>query len=288
MNDRANPLLQTFAFLASGLQADTHLCLAATVAWLDPAWILDDDIEVDEDETSTLAYAFFVLRKAFPNLYVQATEMLRTGRGYAEIDRLICAEMYQKGIPLDELTWLAYGIPMPAYGARLNDPDFYEGHDDLASIVHLFGIETEESTDVPLNAYRAGRLVATSLMGQGDVHYQQVSYLLQWLFNCSGNSCVDMNDEDMAEMRSSMEGVTLAAEEEVPDSRALRKQKKETKRGLRAEVERLVMDVAVTKGLPANQRIGKWKEAMRNLGGISNIAKLVSSNLDQMWANMKI
>ncbi|MAS35638.1 MAG: hypothetical protein CL610_16630 [Anaerolineaceae bacterium] len=201
MNDRANPLLQTFAFLASGLQADTHLCLAATVAWLDPAWILDDDIEVDEDETSTLAYAFFVLRKAFPNLYVQATEMLRTGRGYAEIDRLICAEMYQKGIPLDELTWLAYGIPMPAYGARLNDPDFYEGHDDLASIVHLFGIETEESTDVPLNAYRAGRLVATSLMGQGDVHYQQVSYLLQWLFNCSGNSCVDMNDEDMAEMQ---------------------------------------------------------------------------------------
>src|SRR5690606_5370583 len=107
---------------------------------------------------------------------------------------------HQKGIPLDELMWLAYGIPMPAYGARLNDPEFFEGYKDLASIVQLFGVETEESTDVPLNTYITGRLVAASLMEQGEGPYQHLSYLLQWLFSCSGNSSIDMNDEDMAEM----------------------------------------------------------------------------------------
>lgn len=201
MNAGGNPLIDTFVFLSQGLQADTQLCLAATVAWLDPAWLLDEYLEVDEDEASTLAYALSVLRKAFPDLYVQATEVLRETGRFADVDRLICGEMYKKGIPLDEMTWLAYGVPMPAYGARLHAPDFYEGHDDLAAVVQLFDVDTEEAEVVPPITYKVGQMIAASLMEQPHLHYQQLSYLMQWLFSCSGNSCVDLNDEDMAEMQ---------------------------------------------------------------------------------------
>jgi hypothetical protein len=52
-------------------------------------------------------------------------EAVRRGASYAELDHLICGAITERGIPLDNLEWIGFGIPMPAYGAVLEDPDFY-------------------------------------------------------------------------------------------------------------------------------------------------------------------
>lgn len=197
-----NELLQTQALLAAGLREDPLLCLANTVVWLDPLWQeADDDWPIPDDEDGTVAIALRVMRRAFPDLYVQAVDLLRQGGDYADLDRLICGEIAERGIPLHDLQWIGYGIPLPAYGAELENPDFYTAHPDLIPILACFGVSPEPNPyqiDVPACVYTAGRFIAADLQNHGDEGYRQVARLMGWLFSCSGNSIVDWDYEMMA------------------------------------------------------------------------------------------
>lgn len=196
-----NDLLQTYALLATGLRADPQLCLASAVVWLDPMWQTgEDDWNMPQDEDGTLTIALRVIRKAFPDVYVQAVEAVRRGASYAELDRLICNAITERGIPLDNLEWIGFGIPMPAYGVELDNPDFYTWHPDVLPLLTCFGISPEPNPyqiDIPICAYTAGRLIAADLQQHEHETYRQISWLMQWLFSCSGNSSVDFCDEDM-------------------------------------------------------------------------------------------
>jgi hypothetical protein len=196
-----NILLDTYTLLAGAVRDDGFLLLANAVAWLDPLWTLDaDDIEIEDDG---LGIALAVTRRAFPDIYAGAVERIRAHASAAELDRFICGEISGRGIPIDNLEYMSYGIPLDAAGALLEDPEFYTQHPDTLPILALFGIHPEAgmySVEIPDIGYTAGRTAADSLVKQGDEHWRQVGWALAWLFSCSGNSVIDLDDESLMEI----------------------------------------------------------------------------------------
>jgi hypothetical protein len=190
---------QLNTLLNSAIRADPLLCLAQATCWLDPLWRSDDD-EVYGDP---LATGLLVTRQAFPALYAGAIERIRAGATDAEIDRYLCVEISQEGIPVDDLESLGYGIPLTACGIELSDPDLYAARSDLLPLVDLFGIRPEPghyNVEVPDCAYTAGRIIADSLVKHEDELLKQVGWALAWLFSCSGNTLIDFDDESLAEI----------------------------------------------------------------------------------------
>lgn len=196
-----NDLLDTFGLLAVAMLDDPLLTLANAVCWLDPLWEFADDDVYEEGDGVGLALC--ITRSAFPDIYAGAVERIRSGASEKELDSFICGEISQRGIPLDNLEFLGYGIPLTACGIELSDPDLYAARSDLLPLVELFGIRPEPghySVEVPECAYTAGRVIADSLVKQADERLQQVGWALAWLFSCSGNSLVDFDDESLSEI----------------------------------------------------------------------------------------
>lgn len=196
-----NVLLDTFALLANALTEDPFLSLANAVAWLDPLWQMPADYEYEEGNEADLA--LHIARSAFPEIYAGAIEQIRAGVTYAELNNYVCREVSNLGIPLDSIEYLGYGIPLPAHGAELNEPEFYSTHPDIVRILKLFGVQPvpdEYRVEVPDNAYKAGRLLADSLAKQEDARWQQVGWVLAWLFSSTGNSLIDCDYEELAEI----------------------------------------------------------------------------------------
>jgi len=196
-----NDLLDTFGLLAVAMLDDPLLALANAVVWLDPLWKTSDDDVYDEGDGVGLALC--ITRSAFPDIYAGAVERIRSGAAEKELDSFICGAISRCGIPLDNLEFLGYGIPLTACGIELSDPDLYAARPDLLPLVELFGIRPEPghyNVEVPDCAYTAGRIIADSLVKQTDERLQQVGWALAWLFSCSGNTLVDFDDESMAEI----------------------------------------------------------------------------------------
>ncbi len=196
-----NKLLDTFGLLAAAMLDDPLLALANAVAWLDPLWETSDDDVYDEGDG--VGMALCITRSAFPDIYAGAVERIRSGASEKELDSFICGAISQRGIPLDNLEFLGYGIPLTACGIELSDPDLYAARPDLLPLVDLFGIRPEPghyNVEVPDCAYTTGRIIADSLVKQTDEGLQQVGWALAWLFSCSGNTLIDFDDESMAEI----------------------------------------------------------------------------------------
>ena len=198
-----NVLLDTYSLLAEALTADPLLLLASAVATFDPFWNAFDAQDIDYD-SDPLHIALHVTRGAFPDIYAEAVERLRAGANYQAMDRLLCKAISAKGIPLDDLDTIGWGIPLSAVGIDLEEPDFYAVHADLLPILAPFGIGLPDgepySIDVPECIYTAGRAIAASLHEQTDPALRQVGWLFGWLFSCTGNSLVDYTDEMLSEI----------------------------------------------------------------------------------------
>ena len=198
-----NPLTSMFDQLAVSLTADPLLLLASAVAAFDPFWNTFDAEDIDYD-TDPLHIALQVTRGAFPDIYAEAVERLRAGASYQEMDRLLCKAISAKGIPLDDLDVIGWGVPLNAIGVDLEDPEFYAVHTDLLPILAPFGIDLPEgetySVDVPECVYPAGRAIAASLLEQTDPALRQVGWAFGWLFSCTGNSLIDYTDEALSEI----------------------------------------------------------------------------------------
>lgn len=198
-----NSLTNMFDQLAVSLTADPLLLLASAVAAFDPFWNAFEAEDIDYD-TDPLHIALQVTRGAFPDIYAEAVERLRAGAAYQEIDRLLCKAISAKGIPLDDLDVIGWGVPLNAIGVDLEDPEFYAVHTDLLPILAPFGIDVPEgemySVDVPECVYPAGRAIAASLLEQTDPALRQVGWAFGWLFSCTGNSLIDYTDEALSEI----------------------------------------------------------------------------------------
>jgi hypothetical protein len=211
-----NVLTETYARLSAALTADPLLLLASAVAIFDPYWNMTED---DEYELDPLEIALHITRDGFPDIYAEAIEQLRSGAAYADLERLICKAITAKGIPLEDLYMMSWGIPLPAFGVELTEPEFYEAHSDLLPVLALFGIvppeDDAEPFIVPERAYDTGRALALNLLEQGDPALRQVGWLLGWLFSCTGNSLVDCSEEalnDFDPLAWSKENVEFAVE----------------------------------------------------------------------------
>lgn len=211
-----NVLTETYAQLSAALTADPLFLLASAVATFDPYCNMPED---DEYEPDPLEIALHITRDAFPDVYAEAIEQLRLGAVYADLDRLICKAITAKGIPLDDLYMMSWGIPLPAFGAELTEPEFYEARSELLPVLALFGIVPPEDDAqpffVPERAYDTGRALALNLLEQDDPSLRQVGWLLGWLFSCTGNSLVDCSDEalnDFDPLAWSKENVEFAIE----------------------------------------------------------------------------
>ena len=170
-----NILLDTCAGLVAALHADPLLSLAYTVAALDPLWREPDTDALLDDADGTIMDALRIVRQHFPDVYAEAVELLRAGATFADIDHLLCSQLTELGLPVDNSEWLSYGIPMPAYGAVLEDPDFYSTHPDVIPVLACFGISPEPNpynVVVPDCVYMAGRLIAADLRDHADAGWQ--------------------------------------------------------------------------------------------------------------------
>lgn len=203
-----NDLLQTHAFLNQVVQGDVLLCLAQTVCWLDPLWRgHEHDDFYYHDPRDLISEALIITRKCFPDLYVDAIDKLRQGADYETIDTLICEGVSATGIPIDALEHLPFGIPLPAYGVELEDPEFYANYPDVIPILELFGISPLPNPHniVPAQCvYQAAGMIADDLLLQEDERYQKLAWSISWLFSCSGNSLVDWSFEMMCEVEPLM------------------------------------------------------------------------------------
>jgi hypothetical protein len=211
-----NVLTETYTQLSTALIADSLFLLASAVATFDPFWNMADDYEYEPDP---LEIALHVTRDAFPDVYAETVEQMRFGAAYADLDRLICKAITAKGIPLDDLYMMSWGIPLQACGAELTGPEFYEAHADLLPVLALFGIVPPRDEAEPLivleRAYDTGRPLALHLLEQDDPALREVGWLLGWLFSCTGNSLVDCSDEglnDFEPLAWSEENVDFAVE----------------------------------------------------------------------------
>jgi hypothetical protein len=193
--------------LAAAVDADPVLRLAHAAAWLDPlrGILDDDDIEATaygEDPDAAVTMALHVTRRNFPEIYIDTLDALRTGQSYNAIDTLVCTAFNEKGIPLDSLEWLGWGIPLPAYGVELDDPEFWSLHPDATPVLACFGISPEPNPyqiEVPDVAYRAAQRVETSLREQSDPTWQQVAELIGWIFGLCNNTVVSASPEIIAD-----------------------------------------------------------------------------------------
>jgi hypothetical protein len=190
--------------LAVALTGDPLLLLASTVATFDPFWSEFDEKEIDY-ESDPLYIALAVTRGAFPDIYAEAVERMRSNAPHQEMDRLICQAITAKGIPIDDLEAMSWGIPLISLGVDLEDPEFYAVHSAALPALIPFGIDIPEaetySIDVPECLYAAGRVVAASLQEQNDPALKQVGWLYSWLFGCSGNSLIDLTIEELYELQ---------------------------------------------------------------------------------------
>lgn len=214
-----NNLLNTYSLLQSAMTADPVLCLAQAVAWLDPMWNLSDEIDMPQDEDDTLIIALHIVRRAFPDIYLDALQAMHHGASYARLDQLICDGIRAHGIPLDSVEWIGYGIPLPAYGVVLDDPDVYTQHPDVVPVLACFGISPEPNPyniQVPDVAYTAAEIIANNLMQHPEENWRQVTWLIRWLFSSTNNSCVDWDIETMNEVQPlSWEPADIAFAQEI-------------------------------------------------------------------------
>jgi len=197
-----NELQEIYAYLNQAMQNDSLLCLAQAVCWLDPLWRGYDE-EFYDDPDGILSAALVVTRQSFPDLYVDAIDKLRQGATYVTIDQLICEGISNTGIPLDHLEQLPYGIPLPAYGVMLDDPEFYDDYKDMLPVLALFGIEplpNRYNIDIPSCAYTAAQMIASDLEERPEEEYQQVAWLLKFLFGMTNNSICDWSADLMMEV----------------------------------------------------------------------------------------
>lgn len=199
-----NELIDTYEFLSGAIKADPLLLLANAVAWLDPIWQYSLDEDEGEDGLTT---ALLVTRRIFPDIYAQSVEHLRAGETLAVVDQFICNAVTEAGIPLDDVDYLAFGIPLTGLGLVLEEPELYVQRPDLVPILNRFGVHPElaqpdsYSLDLPEGIYKVARIAAESLMAQPDFHWKQVGWTLGWLFGCSGNSLVDYDDESLSDFQ---------------------------------------------------------------------------------------
>ena len=130
-------------------------------------------------------------------------QQLHSGASAEQVVDAIVAAISAAGIPVDDPEQLWYGIPIPAYGTRLSDPDWLQSQPDLLPVLALFGVGLSEdglSVEAEEDAQDIGLALVSSLSThEDDPALQDLAAGLTWLWGLSGNSAVDWDEDAMFE-----------------------------------------------------------------------------------------
>jgi hypothetical protein len=211
-----NDLLQTHLFLADALSQDSLNALAVLTVLLDPLWIgIADPDELDpsyrdyEEGDDPKYLALLILRRCFPEVYVEAVAHLHKGISASDMETFLCEAFTKAGIPIDDgsLEILWWGIPLPSYGHNLDEADFHSSFPDALSVLALFGIVLDEEGEIQMPNMQTACDLAICLRQSLEAHIgeheklRQIFFAIGWLWGISGNSCVDMDSEAMMEIQ---------------------------------------------------------------------------------------
>jgi hypothetical protein len=211
-----NELLQIHLFLAEALSRDSLNALAVLTVLLDPLWIgVADPDELDpryhdyEEGDDPKYHALLILRRCFPELYVEAVAHLHRGISASDMETFLCEGFSKVGIPMDDgsLESIWWGIPLPSYGHNLDEADFHSSFPETLNILALFGIVLDEEGEIHLPDMEAASDLAICLRQSLEAHIEkheklrQIFFAIGWLWGISRNSCVDMNNEEMMEIQ---------------------------------------------------------------------------------------
>ena len=209
-------LLQAHLFLADALTQDSLNALAVLTVLLDPLWIgIEDPNELDpryhdyQEGDDPKYQALLILRRCFPELYVEAVARLHGGVTANDLETFLCEAFTKSGIPMDDghLETIWWGIPLPCFGTTLDESDFYENFPETKPILELFGIAPDADGDMRLPNMEAACDIAICLRYSLEAYINDHENLRQifsgvgWLWGISGNSCVDMDYEAMVEVQ---------------------------------------------------------------------------------------
>jgi hypothetical protein len=154
-----------------------------------------------EDETDDLTCAIVIARSFFPEVYAEVVRALHRQVDLRALEHLICQGLTAAGIPVEHLEGLYGGIPMEAYGLNLYDLDVATIHPDVLRIASWFGVQLPVTVpEVISTACQIGNALMTSLVEQPDPRYQEIGWALGWLWSCTGNTLVDVTQEDLWDM----------------------------------------------------------------------------------------
>lgn len=210
-----NVLLQSHLFLADALAQDSLNALAVLTVLLDPLWIgvadsdaLDPSYQDYEEGDDPAYQALLILRRCFPEVYVDAVARLHEGSSAYELETFLCEAFTKLGIPIEvgSFETIGWGIPLPSYGSNFEDCDFYTNFPEAVGILGLFGIVSDEDGDTQLPDMQAACDIAICLRYSLEAHIEvenirQIFFAIGWLWGVSGNSCVDLDYEAMMEIQ---------------------------------------------------------------------------------------
>jgi hypothetical protein len=201
------------AAIADSLQESSRLRLIHTVLWLDPIWfdapVTERKLDVEmwgDDCHDSLDCALRIFRHVQPEFYSDIVHDIRSGATYYDLDSRICNRLRERGLYVDDLESLYFGIPIPAYGIDVYDYygngfEYYPvGVQELVDLLVLPVTDEDEepqSTDCPHAICRA---LATHLAAHDDAWMHNVGWLMVWLSSSSGNTAFDYTWEHMAEV----------------------------------------------------------------------------------------
>jgi len=205
---------KSLSFLQSVTLTDPFMSLCRAVAWLDPLALQDDVLIEDayyghDDPWADVTVAWEMTRTCFPQLYAETTVALRTQPNVQQLSSRLCDGISDSlsGGSLYDLTQIHFGLPFFSQAIDITDAIFFADRQyaPLLAVYKLLGVELDPSQtysipDEMSEAAWVAEVLAFSLRQETDSTYDKIACLLDWMFAQSGNSVVDLTEEEMYEM----------------------------------------------------------------------------------------
>lgn len=189
-----NALLHYQQFLEQALKGDPQGQLALLAVWLDPLCL--NTLQWEDAEDSSERSALSLVRDCLPDLYLEAIQCLYQGHSLEHAGDVICQRLNAFGIPLQDLLFMDYGIPLPAYGCSRSDPDFQAQCPQADLVRRCFGVDWEEG-EPPSQAQTDIALLVALALRRAPAPLPEVGWVVAWVWGITGITCLDLDEESL-------------------------------------------------------------------------------------------
>jgi hypothetical protein len=239
---------------------DPKQALVQAIAWFDPASLnepaSDETIDFDYDAEDEMTVGLFICRRCFPSVYAGANGLLLHGAHERDVTRYLLHGINAHLLmPVQSLEDARYGPPLECCGI---DAELLTEGDELDHPMHrarplftLFGVSLTDISSASRwsTATTAVHILRVSLKERPEVVYQDLFWLLGWLFSASGNTLVDWSQGDLWESGAEMPEWTP---EEVEFLNELALEAREIMAGVWRGIDALEQDASLRRTLVRN------------------------------------